>query len=89
MPEGKAASREQDELRRQRALARGLPKTRLASAPMSERGSRADENVPGEGDVRNGDRAEMHGEAALPKPEVENEAADHADDCCRLWWQSA
>src|SRR5215469_14968905 len=47
----------------------------------------ADEDVPGPGDVRNGDGTEMHGECSLPNPEVENEAADHADDsaelCCK------
>ena len=39
----------------------------------------ADEHEPGEGDVRDGERAEVHGEGSLPEPEVEREAAEHAD----------
>jgi hypothetical protein len=46
--------------------------------------SRADEDVPGPGDVRDGDGAKMHGESSLPNPEIENEAADHANDGAEL-----
>ena len=41
---------------------------------------RTDEDVPGEGDVGDGEGAEMDGEGALPEPDVEREAGDHAGD---------
>ncbi len=39
-----------------------------------------DEDVPGEGDLRNGHGSQMHRKGGLPESEIEGKAADHAEN---------